>query len=921
MITAGTPSNSITVTAGAAGENGDITVTATNSCGTSAQSSLAVTVNQMPVLNVTNALPTVCSGASTGIILTSNLAGTTYNWTATASSINVIGYSNPGSVIGAGANSAFTIAESLTSIANPIPPPYHTVTYTVTPSNSGCTGLSTPVSVQVFFVPNNTMKATPLAQTVCNQNANTSIIFTDGFTSPPIITIYDWVNDTPAIGLASSGSGDINFTAVNATGSPVTATITVTPVSFESTLGIPYCSGNPVTVTITVNPSPQAFNVTGSGSYCLGGTGRLVGLSGSFIGVNYQLLLNGNPVVGAVLPGTGNALDFGLQTAGTYTVVATGPGVPACSVTMTGSAVITIDNPPTFNPPPPPSTGTVCTGGNILINITSPGGNTMSWTSDNSANVTVTPASGTVTPSGIIFQINPGVVNLTSIPQDVNITVITTSAAGCSRTDIYTRTVNPATTITTQPINATVCPGGTTSFMVAATGVGLTYLWQVSTIAPWSPPSYVPAVGGVYSNPTPDNLTITGALVGMSTYHYRCIVTGTCGAPTSNVVILTVPPQPTITLGANPSVCSGATTANLPYSAVSGFPNKYSIVYSAAALGAGFINVTNAAFPVSPIVLVVPVAAPPATYTAILTVQNAAGCVSIGYPISVTVSSPSVGGTVASDAAFCNVVNSGTLSLSGQTGSVIRWEFSTNGGTSWTPIANTTATQTYTNLTLTTLYRAVVQSGACAQAISSIATRTIAGTLSPGAHNTTPLTECAGFNPDDLTFLTVPSGGLPPYTYVWQLNNVAIVPAETGSSYNPPAIIVAGTYSYNCQVTDACGTIVYTAPKVIIIIADPTVTITGPTEVCQYASALLTANVTNGLGTITYKWKSGPAIIGPWAIIPGETGQTYLPPTGVAGTFYYQVVASASGAGCDDASASVTFIVNPLPTTSLIYHQ
>jgi hypothetical protein len=41
---------------------------------------------------------------------------------------------------------------------------------------------------------------------------------------------YNWVNNTPGIGLAASGTGNIpSFTAVNTGGSPVTATITTTP--------------------------------------------------------------------------------------------------------------------------------------------------------------------------------------------------------------------------------------------------------------------------------------------------------------------------------------------------------------------------------------------------------------------------------------------------------------------------------------------------------------------------------------------------------------------------------------------------------------------------------------------------------------------------------------------------------------------
>lgn len=45
---------------------------------------------------------------------------------------------------------------------------------------------------------------------------------------------YNWTNDNPSIGLAASGSGNISpFTAVNNTGAPVTANITVTPVASQ----------------------------------------------------------------------------------------------------------------------------------------------------------------------------------------------------------------------------------------------------------------------------------------------------------------------------------------------------------------------------------------------------------------------------------------------------------------------------------------------------------------------------------------------------------------------------------------------------------------------------------------------------------------------------------------------------------------
>ena len=43
----------------------------------------------------------------------------------------------------------------------------------------------------------------------------------------------------------------------------------------------------------------------------------------------------------------------------------------------------------------------------------------------------------------------------------------------------------------------------------------------------------------------------------------------------------------------------------------------------------------------------------------------------------------------------CTGVNAGSLTLSGHTGSVLNWESSTDGGTTWISIGNTTTTQSY----------------------------------------------------------------------------------------------------------------------------------------------------------------------------------------------------------------------------------
>src|SRR4029078_5791765 len=113
---------------------------------------------------------------------------------------------------------------------------------------------------------------------------------------------------------------------------------------------------------------------------------------------------------------------------------------------------------------------------------------------------------------------------------------------------------------------------------------------------------------------------------------------------------------------------------------------------------------------------------PTASGTFNYTVTTSGPCVNSSLSGTITINPGSVGGTLSpSSATGCYTSNSGTLTLSGQTGSVIRWELSVNGGNSWSTISpsNTTTSLAYSNLTTSTVYRAVVQSGVCGTANSS----------------------------------------------------------------------------------------------------------------------------------------------------------------------------------------------------------
>jgi hypothetical protein len=171
---------------------------------------------------------------------------------------------------------------------------------------------------------------------------------------------------------------------------------------------------------------------------------------------------------------------------------------------------------------------------------------------------------------------------------------------------------------------------------------------------------------------------------------------------------------------------------------------------------------------------------------------------------------PSQPSSISAPASIC-AGTSGTYSVTNVSGVTYTWSYSGTGSISGSGSSISLTPTTGGTLTVT-------PSNSCGNGTSRTYTISLTA-LNAGAHNTTPLSMCDGGNPSNLTFTTPVSGGSTPYAYQWQLNG-SNISGSTSSSYDPPAL-TPGTYSYNCKVTDACGNVVYTSPKVITVTADP----------------------------------------------------------------------------------------------------
>ena len=212
---------------------------------------------------------------------------------------------------------------------------------------------------------------------------------------------------------------------------------------------------------------------------------------------------------------------------------------------------------------------------------------------------------------------------------------------------------------------------------------------------------------------------------------------------------------------------------------------------------------------------------------------------------TISVDSPSVGGIVNGSTTACPS-SSGTLTLTGYTGSIVSWQSSTNSGASWGTITNTSASQNYSGLTDTTWYRVEIKNGTCPPAFSSIA---IIAVLPASAGGTIAgsTTVCSGSNSGALTL-----SGYTGNILNWQFstdggttwNNIANTnPANNFSN-------LTGTTLYRAEVL-SCAPSAYSTPATVSVDA-PSLggSVSGDTTVCKGSSGNLnlagyTGNILN----------------------------------------------------------------------------
>jgi hypothetical protein len=593
--------------------------------------------------------------------------------------------------------------------------------------------------------------------------------------------------------------------------------------------------------------------------------------------LDLTVVINGNTYRGNVFSGgnstTGGTADaqnnaefvfLPAGTTGSYTITVTaaniaGNGVPGNADTTDQDFALFVYNGSACTGPTvltQPANVSVCSGGLAAFTVVASGAATYQWRKD-TVNI-----GGATSPTYTDFSATAGDVG--------SYDCVLTAACGAQTTsNAATLSVNTAPAVTGQPTNATGCTGGTASFTVTATGGSLGYQWRKGGVN----------IGGA----TAATLNLSALSAG-DVASYDCVVTNACGSVPSNAAFLTLNSPPAIsTQPVSVAGCTGG-SASFTVVATGTAPLTYQWRKNAVNIG----GATSATYTINPLL-----ATSGGTYSVVVTngcgsVTSANATLTLTTPISVLFHPQ--GSTVCSGAVV-------TFSVIATGGVPITYQWRKNGANiggattaSYALGAVTPASAGTYDCVLTNACGPVTTNPAVltVNAVPTVTTPPASQTVCPGA----PVS------------FSVAATGSASFTYQWR-KNAANIGGATSPTYTIPAVAAGDVATYDCVVTNACGS-TPSAGAALTLAAAPTITL-HPTggAVCGGQPFSFTANAT-GTAPLTFQWRKDAVAI------PGATGTSYAIGAAAAGdSGTYDCVATNA---CGSATTSgAVFVAQTAP--------
>jgi PKD repeat protein len=549
-----------------------------------------------PVASFSPSATTICAGQSVTFTNTSTGNPTSYAWTfqggnpATSSATSpTVVFANAGtytvSLIATNASGSNTATQTIVVNVNP--------TLTVSSQNM-CTGSSatlvasgTPTGGSFSWSNGSTgpsITVTPTTTTTYTvtytvNGCSTTQAAVVTVNPPPVVTVNGatiCAGGTATLSATASQPGGVFTWSNGATGNSITVSPTVTT-NYTVTYVVNGCTSAPTTAQVVVNPAPSvSINST---TICAGNTATLTATSSSTGGT---YLWSNQATTQSITVNPTVTTTYNV----TYTLSGCSPATAAGIVTVTPSPTLTASN------------QTICAGSTATIQAAgTPGGGIYSWSNGGSGqSITVTPT--TTTTYTVTYTVN-----------------------GCSATQAAIVTVTPPPVVTVN--GATICTGGTATLSATASQPGGVFTWSTGatgnsiTVSPTVTTNYTvtyvlngctsapttaqvvvgaaPSVsinsaticagntatltatssstGGTYlwsNQATTQSITVNPTVT--TTYNVTYTLSGCSPATASGIV--TVTPSPTVSLGADTTICE----ADFPFlltASTSGVNNQF----------------------------------------------------------------------------------------------------------------------------------------------------------------------------------------------------------------------------------------------------------------------------------------------------------------------------------------------------------
>ncbi|TRZ73704.1 MAG: PKD domain-containing protein [Bacteroidetes bacterium] len=648
----------------------------------------------------------------------------------------------------------------------------------------------------------------------------------------------------------------------NITSSTNTNTITVTwttpgsrwvAVNYTDVNGC--AAATPTQYAVTVKPLPVP-SISGAASVCINATN--VAYTTQTGMTNYLWTVSGGGTITGGGGTTDNSVFVTWNIIGAQTVSVNYTGTNGC--TATSATVYNV----TVNPLPTPTISgpnDVCANSTGNIYTTQSGMSNYTWSIS---------AGGTITTGGTLTSNTATVTWNTPGAQSVTVNY---SQTGCPAVlpTTFNVTVNPLPT--SDAGFDQLIPFGTSTTLTGTAGGGtpsLSYAWTPIASINGSNNTLTVQTTNIMVSPTDFTLTVTDSKGCIATDVMQVTLNGTALA-----VLATAAPQ---------VICNNGTTVQLNATA-SGGNSQVSISYSWTSTPAGFTSTIQN-----------PVVNPTQTTTYHISVYD--GYNTATNSVTVTVNPLPTVFTITGGGEYCSGGTGVPVELNGSQPGV-NYQLLLNGIADGSPVPGSGSAFSFGNKTNPGTYSIQATDGTttCQQNMAGSVVITV---------NPLP-TAYAG--PDQIiphgistTLTGAASGGTSPLFYLW--TPVTLI-ASGETTLAPTTENIYATQTFTLTVTDIKGCTQNDQMQVIVN-GNPLSVVAGVNNstICEGSPAQLSATGSGGSGTYTYTWNCNPAGSPPWSST--QQNPTVTPSI----TTLYTVTIHD---GYNDASASVTVIVNPLP--------